>query len=172
MGLFSSSKIPQPPLPDIAIHLYSPAEKVFRPDEFVSGHVSFTPIIPIVSRALETSLFGKSLVWYRTSSSSESSTDYYHWRDNAPLFEVTTNLLPSSRKPTTLEVGETYIYPFSFRFPAGTGNSRIGQYKKTDDERWTVGPHDLPPSFDTREQNHCGKNGTGKEPNYSKIEYG
>ena len=172
MGLFSSSKLPQPPLPNIAIHLYSPSEKLFRPDEDVAGHISFTPVAPIAPRALEVSLFGQSLVWHRTSHSTSngtsSSTDYHHWRDNAPLFEVATNVLPPfETHAPTLDVGETYTFPFSIRFPAGTSNNRSGQYKEDDDTIWTVEPHDLPPSFlDTS------KHGTADAPDYAKIEYG
>jgi hypothetical protein len=168
MGLFSSTKIPQPSLPDIAIHLYSPTDKIFRPDELVSGHVNFTPTVPIAPRAIEVSLFGQSLIWHRTSSSSNDSTDYYHWRDNAPLFEISTNVLPAGEPHApALSVGETYIYPFNFRFPARTGNTRFGQYKEDTDELWTVRPHDLPPTFLS-----AGKHNKDDGPNYAKVEYG
>ncbi|KAJ4376226.1 hypothetical protein N0V83_001509 [Neocucurbitaria cava] len=176
MGIFSSSKLPQPPLPDLAIHLSAPAQKVFQPDDIVTGHISFTSVVPIIPRVLEVSLFGQSLVWHRTShSNSNNTTDYHHWRDKAPLFEVATNVLSSSnlsgKKEGALscayEPGQTYTFPFSFRFPAGTGNTRFGQYKNEADERWTVTPHDLPPTF-----LHTDKNGGTDNPNYAKIEYG
>jgi hypothetical protein len=168
MGLFSSP-IPQPPLPKIAIDLYCSNDKVFRPDELVSGRVTFTPVAPIAPRALEVSLFGESLVWYRTSTSSGDSTDYHHWRDNAPLFEIATDVIQTSdSKALILQPGETYIYPFNFRFPAGTNRSRACQYKNNADELWTVAPHDLPPSFLIASK--YGRN--GEEPSYAKIEYG
>ncbi|KAF1849372.1 uncharacterized protein K460DRAFT_365256 [Cucurbitaria berberidis CBS 394.84] len=174
MGLFKSSpKLAQPPLPNLAIHLYNPTDKVFKPDDVVTGHISLAPIIPITPYALEVSLFGQSLIWLRTShrKNSNSMMDYYHWRDNAPLFEVSENVLPSPSKKeesmTVYQPGQTYTFPFHFRFPAGTRNSRLGQYKQDSDERWTVTPHDLPPTF-----LHTDKLGDATEPDYAKIEYG
>lgn len=172
MGLFSSSKIPKPALPKISIRLSTPSEKVFKPDDVVSGYVAFAPTVPIVPHAIEVSLFGQSLVWLRTGANAGkgSTTDYHHWRDNAPLFEVTTNVLPAfDSKAPTLQPGEKYTYPFQFQFPAGTGNSRFGQYNKDEDMRWTVGPHLLPPSF-----LHTGTHGTnmGEDADFAKIEYG
>jgi hypothetical protein len=147
MGLFSSTKIPQPPLPNIIIDLSTPSDKVFRPHDVVSGNIIFVPTVPIIPRAIEVSLFGQSLVWYRTdTTTSSNSRDYHHWRDNAPLFEVTTNVVPAfDLKAPTFAPGETYTYPFQFQLPAGTGNSRVGQYKNNGDTRWTVRPHLLPP---------------------------
>ncbi len=63
MGLFKSSNLPQPPLPDLAIHLYHPADKVYKPDDIVAGHVDLTPVVPITPFAIEASLFGNSLIW-------------------------------------------------------------------------------------------------------------
>ncbi|KAF2126922.1 hypothetical protein P153DRAFT_297094, partial [Dothidotthia symphoricarpi CBS 119687] len=165
MGLFSSNKPPQPPLPTLTIHLYSPAETVFKPNDQVSGHVILTPIESINPRAVEVSLFGQSLVWLRTShSSSNNHTSYYHFRDNAPLFEVTTDVLLNH----DLQAGQVYTFPFSFRFPEGTGNSRVASYKKSDDARWTVGPHNLPPSFF-----HGSKYAHDlDDADFAKIEYG
>jgi hypothetical protein len=172
MGIFSSNKIPQPPLPDIALHLYCPTDKIFRPDELVSGHVSFTPVAPIAPHALEVSLFGQSLIWHRTthsrSTGNTSSTDYHHWRDHAPLFEVITSVLPPwDPQAPALAVGQNYTYPFSFYFPNGTSNTRFGQYKDDSDELWTSGPHDLPPTFLS-----ASKYSKDDGPNYAKVEYG
>lgn len=174
MGLFNSSKIPQKPLPDLAIHLYFPTDKVFQPDDVVSGHITLIPIESITPQAIEVSLFGRSLVWHRTSHRNQNeTTDYHHWRDNAPLFEVTQNVLPGamttgiSMESSILKAGATYTFPFQFRFPKGTGNSRVGQYEKNTDERWTIQPHNLPPTF-----LHTYRNGKGTEPDYAKIEYG
>ncbi|OAK95424.1 hypothetical protein IQ06DRAFT_329420 [Phaeosphaeriaceae sp. SRC1lsM3a] len=165
----SSSKLPQPPLPNIEIHLSSPADKVFRPDDIVSGWIAFTPTVPIAPRAIVASLWGYTQIWHRTShSTSNNSTDYYHWRDNAPLFEVETNVLhtPDS-KPSTLNPGQLYSYPFQFRFPLGTANSRLVQYKDNADPRFTVGPHQLPPTF------WQGSNrGIEGAPNWAKVQYG
>ncbi len=66
-----------------------------------------------------------------------------------------------------LQPGQTYTFPFNFRFPAATGNNRTGQYKENNDERWTVQPHTLPATFI---QNS--KYGDVNKPNFSKIEYG
>jgi len=169
MGLFSSTKIPQPPLPDIAIHLYCSIDHIFRPNELVSGQVSFTPVAPIAPHALVVSLFGQSLIWHRTSQTdSNHSTDYYHWRDNAPLFEVVKNVLPPwDPKAPALAVGQSYTYPFSFRFRTGTSNTRLGQYKEDADELWTVGPHELPPTFLS-----ASKHSKVDQPYYAKVEYG
>lgn len=169
MGLFNSPKFPQPPLPNMTINLSATADKVFRPDDIITGHIAFTPVVPIAPHAIEVSLNGQSLVWYRTRyKSNNDKTYYHHWRDNAPLFEVVKSVLPAlDSKSPPLQVGQTYTYPFFFRFPAGTGNSRTGQYKQDDDEMWTTRPHDLPPSF-----LHTDKYGTGEHANYAKIEYG
>ncbi|KAF1945986.1 hypothetical protein EJ02DRAFT_451091 [Clathrospora elynae] len=169
MGLFSSSKIPQPPLPNLAIHLHNPTDKVFRPDDVVTGHIELTPVTSITPEAILVSLFGQSLIWHRTSSNDMNNhTTYHHWRDNAPLFEVTEELVRSrDTKLRTLEPGRRYTFPFSFRFPRGTGNTRAGQYKQDSDERFTIYPHDLPPSFF-----HKGKFTDGTEPDWARIEYG
>lgn len=168
MGLFST-KYPQPPLPDIGIHLSNPADKVYRPDDIVNGWVTFTPTVPIAPRAIVASLWGHAQIWHRTShTNSNNSSDYHHWRDNAPLFEVQTNILQTSdSKPSTLEVGRTYTYPFQFRFPIGTANNRGGQYQNDADARWTVGPHQLPPTF-WSSSNHSIEGA----PNWAKVEYG
>jgi hypothetical protein len=169
MGLFSSPKPPQPLLPAFAIQILAAVDKVFRPDDIVTGHIIFVPVTPITPHGIEVSLFGQTLIWYRTShSTGHNSTEYHHWRDCAPLFEVTTNVLPvQDSKAPPLEVGKTYTFPFSFRFPAGTGNSRIGQYQNDHDVRWTTGPHPLPPSF-LNPDSHKG----GEDADYAKVEYG
>jgi hypothetical protein len=70
-------------------------------------------------------------------------------------------------KTPVFEVGQTYTYPFFFRFPVGTGNTRAVQYKKNEDERWTIGPHELPPSF-----LQTSSIGSEVDANFAKIEYG
>lgn len=65
MGIFSHSKQPsQPPLPTITIHLDEATDKIFRPDDIVTGHVNIVPVGPIAPEAIEVSLFGQSIVWY------------------------------------------------------------------------------------------------------------
>ncbi|KAF2822245.1 hypothetical protein CC86DRAFT_301149, partial [Ophiobolus disseminans] len=141
---------------------------VARPPKSVLPHVSFTPVAFIAPRALEVSLFGHSLIWHRTSHKNGNSTEYHHWQDNALLFEVAKNVLPAEEMNTpTLEVGHTYTFPFHFRFPARTSNTRLGRYKEDGDELWTVTPHELPPSF----LNHS-RYSTDDSPNYHKVEYG
>jgi hypothetical protein len=169
MRFLRSSKVLQPPLPDISIHLTSPSEKIFRPDDAVTGYVSFAPTVPIAPHAIEVSLFGQSLVWYRIITRNTPDTvSCTHFRDNAPMFEVTTNILPAfEAMPPTLQPGEIFTYPFQFQFPAGTGHTRFVQYKKDEESEWTVRPHLLPPSF------LCtGKRGAGDHANFAKIEYG
>ncbi|KAH7385961.1 hypothetical protein BKA66DRAFT_461235 [Pyrenochaeta sp. MPI-SDFR-AT-0127] len=174
MGFFKSSpKIPQPPLPNLAIHLYGPTDKVFKPDDIVTGHIALTPIVSITPQVIEVSLFGQSMIWYRVGHKNQKSntTSYSHYRDNAPLFEVAENVLPNHSSEgkllNTFDPGQTYTFAFGFRFPAGTGNSRFGQYKQDVDERWVVTPHDLPPTF-----LHTGKMGDGTDADYAKVEYG
>lgn len=191
MGLFSSNKPPQPPTPDLTIHIYGTEEKCYKPNDYVSGHVILTPVESMRPQALEVSLFGQSLVWLRTSSNDGNHTTYYHYRDNAPLFEVTTDVLPNrgldsnqyhdnsigehiekmeKGPPDTddFQPGQSYTFPFSFRFPEGTGNSRLSSYKQADDGRWTVDPHKLPPTFYHGSQ-YSRDHG---EPDFAKIEYG
>jgi hypothetical protein len=174
MGLFSSNKIPQPPLPTLQILLTD--RKVHRPDDIVTGFIALTPLLPISPHAINVSLFGQSQIWHRIDvSSSDSASDYRHWRDNAPLFEVSENVLLQTNvddkkgkgETELLLPGQTYQFPFSFRFPSGTGNARWRQYKNAADQKFSIGPHDLPPSF-----LHTGKYGNGTDANYAKIEYG
>jgi hypothetical protein len=147
-----------------------PSGKVYRPNDLVTGHVSFVPVVPIVPQAIEVTLFGQSRIWHRTkSSNANNNADYYHWRDNAPLFQVSTNVFPqSNQNGAPCEPRQRYSYAFSFRFPAATGNSRVGQYKAGNGQAFTTGTHTLPPSFliTTR------KDGSDDSPNYAKIEYG
>jgi hypothetical protein len=159
MGLFNSSKIPQPPLPNLAVYLDDTEDKVYRPNEVVKGHVILTPVASIEPHALQVSLFGQLLVWHRTSGSTDDSSDYYHWRDNAPFFIVTQNILHTAtttaygdekeKQPVTsrLEAGQTYRVSFQFTFPARTGKTRAGQYKHDNDQKYTIGLHNLPPTF-------------------------
>ena len=106
--------------------------------------------------------------------SDKSMTSYTHYRDNAPLFEVFEDVLQAGssekeedKKVTVFQPGQTYTFPFHFRFPLGTANSRHGQYKDTADQRWTVQPHHLPPTF-----LHPSNSEDDSRPNYAKIEYG
>jgi hypothetical protein len=173
MRFFRSSKLSQPPLPNLSIHLDTSSDKVFRPDELVTGQMILTPIVPITPHAIEVSLYGQSLVWHRTGhgGGGQTAAKYYHWRDNAPLFEVCTNVLSTSHTTTSrFEPNQAYNFPFSFRFPVSTGNSRLGQYKKNGDERWAIGPHFLPPSF--FHTNNAASNIDTNYANYAKIEYG
>ncbi|ORY14468.1 hypothetical protein BCR34DRAFT_560510 [Clohesyomyces aquaticus] len=145
MGLFKSSKhVPQEPLPSLELHLLDDPDRVFKPDETVAGHIVLTTPIPIKPQALEVTLWGKSETWIRTEHKSENSTTYYHYRDHAPLFDVTSNVAP---KGETFVPGQVYKFPFGFRVPAGTGYERSGIYEKPQDGVWTVGPHNLPPTF-------------------------
>ena len=66
-----------------------------------------------------------------------------------------------------LQPGQTYTFPFSFRFPAASGNNRHNLYENDGDERWTIQPHILPPSFLINYSF-----GSDTEPNFAKIEYG
>jgi hypothetical protein len=172
MGLFSSSKIPQPPLPNLEIILDS--DQTYRPDDIVKGHIALTPLLPISPHALNVALFGQSLIWHRVDvSSSDSASNYYHWRDNAPFFEVAEDVLHADhdvkreKGPLDLLPGQTYQFRFEFRLPRGTANSRHGQYKNDADAKFNIGPHDLPPTF-----LHTDRNGKGTDANYAKIEYG
>jgi hypothetical protein len=119
-----SSKIPQPPLPDILIDLSAPPDKVYRTDDIVTGNITLVPSVPLVPDAIEVSLFGKSLVWYCTATVINNVTHYWHWRDNGPLIEITLNVLPNLHTTAPiLASGESYTYPFQFRFPSSVSNS-------------------------------------------------
>jgi hypothetical protein len=188
MGLFSSRKIPQPPLPDLAVHIHDAADKVYRPDDVVSGQIVLKPVAFIEPEALEVSLFGQSLIWYRTSSTSRNSdgssgsTSYSHWRDNAPLFEETQDILHAvtamsndekkgkQQVASRFEAGQTYTFPFKFTFPSETSNTRYGQYKNDSDKKYDIGPHDLPPTF--LQTNRGKTKDVGTDADFAKIEYG
>ncbi|KAF2250852.1 hypothetical protein BU26DRAFT_517629 [Trematosphaeria pertusa] len=149
MGLFKHSKQPSAPLPVLSLQLSTPQDKVFKPNDTVTGHVSLSTPIPINPQAVDVSLWGHSSVWLRTSHHNTTHddhrhTDYTHYRDNAPLFAVTSNLLQHAQ---TLQPGQNYTFPFSFRVPQGTGLNRMGCYKMDTDDRWTAQPHLLPPTF-------------------------
>jgi hypothetical protein len=164
----SSPNIPQPPRPFINVRLSTPSGTVFRPYSVVTGEIALTPITDIAPHAIEVSLIGQAVIWYRLRYSNNQGVAFYkHWRDNAPLFEATSNLLPiSDSEQRTLEAGHTYTYPFLLQFPEVTPNCRRGQYKKDRFELWAVGPHNLPPSFLLTKSG-----GSNEEPNYAKIEY-
>jgi hypothetical protein len=125
-GSLQLIEISSAPLPNMTINLSATADKVFRPDNIITGHVSFTPVVPIAPHAIEVSLNGQSLVWYRTSyKTNNDKTYHHHWRDNAPLLEVVKSVLPAlDSKSPPLQVGQTYTNPIFFRFPAGTGNKQ------------------------------------------------
>jgi len=142
MGLFKSST--PTPKPNLALQLASPKDQVFKPNDTVYGQVTLTTPIILQPQAIEVSLCGHSAVWLRTSHRHNNNTSYTHYRDNVPLFAVTQNLFSN---PQPLNPGEEYTFPFSFRVPEGTGTSRLGGYKNDADERWTVHPHALPPTF-------------------------
>lgn len=151
MGFFKSSpKEPPQPLPSLALHLGNHQDHIFKPNDTISGHIALNTPVPITPQAIEVSLWGNSKVWIRRSHSrsnsttGSSSTDYHHYRDNAPLFTVTFNLLPEQR---TLLTDQTYNFPFNFRVPQGTGFDRSDCYQNPQDDRWTTKPHDLPPTF-------------------------
>lgn len=169
MGLFDTPEAPQQALPIMEIHITSPPNKVFKPYDVVEGYIALVPAFPIAPQALEVSLFGRTQISHRTyRRQHQSIIYYYHWRDNAPLFEITTNVLQTSASgPTTLDVGQTYKYPFQSRLPMRTDNSRKGQYKQDDDSRWTIGPHQLPPSL-----RHDKAEGFDGHAGHAQIEYG
>ncbi|KAG9194218.1 hypothetical protein G6011_04253 [Alternaria panax] len=149
MGLFSSSKIPQPPLPDLTIHLHHAAERVYRPDDIVKGHIVLAPVASIKPEALRVSLFGQSLVWHRRDVGSNNTTDYHHWRDNAPLFEVFQDILHAANANednkekqqaiSKFEPGQTYTFPFQFTFPAGPAIHDMANTKRISIRNTTLG---------------------------------
>jgi hypothetical protein len=148
MGFFRSNKEPRPSLPSISPYLTSTQDTVFKPNDTVSGYIELATPFPITPQAIEISLWGESKTWIRTSSThgsgNNTSTSYRHYRDNAPLFTLTSNLLP---KTAELFPGQIHSFPFSFRVPEGTGVNRSGCYEDDTDARWTVFPHNLPPTF-------------------------
>lgn len=150
MGFFKSNKEPQPPLPSLSLHLTSKQDTVFKPNDTVSGYIEIATPLLITPQAIEVTLWGESKTWIRTSSSHTNGTtgsrssDYRHYRDNAPFFNLTSNLLPNA---TELVPGRINTFPFSFRVPEGTGINRSGCYQDDTDARWTVFPHNLPPTF-------------------------
>jgi hypothetical protein len=148
MGFFTSSKEPKPSLPSLALHLTSKQETVFRPNDIISGRIELVTPLPITPQAIEVTFWGESKTWIRTTSNSNSTgsttRNYRHYRDNAPLFTLTSNLLP---KAAELLPEQIHAFPFSFRVPEGTGINRSGCYEDDTDARWTVFPHNLPPTF-------------------------
>ncbi|KAF2470145.1 uncharacterized protein BDR25DRAFT_304100 [Lindgomyces ingoldianus] len=164
MGLFKPSKSQQGPLPNVELYLAPQRETVFKPNDVISGHIVLSTPIPVMPQAVEVTLWGKSETWIRKSSSrgngSTATTDYYHYRDHAPLFDVTFNVFP---KAETLVPGQEYTFPFSFRVPEGTGFNRSQCYEQPDNAIWTVQPHHLPPTFFFGREDY---------PDNSKISYG
>ncbi|PSN66199.1 hypothetical protein BS50DRAFT_574666 [Corynespora cassiicola Philippines] len=148
MGIFSSNKTPETPLPNFALHLATDQEHIFKPNDTVSGHVSINPAIPITPQAVEISFWGQSMVWIRESHQSHAGNNstrrYHHYRDNAAFFTVTYNLM---RTPQVLEPGQNHDFRWEFRVPEGTSIIRNGCYQNDNDERWTTYPHPLPPTF-------------------------
>lgn len=163
MGLFSSKKPPPGPVPALSLFLASQQDQVFKPDDYVTGHVMLSTPIPLQPQAIEVSLWGRSSVWTRTESKNQAtnSSDYEHYRDIVPLFSVTYNVLQPG---DMIQPGQNYTFPFTFRVPRGTSINRTGGYKKDTDERWTVEPHHLPPTF------FWGHKET--EPDHARIFYG
>ncbi|KAF2867650.1 hypothetical protein BDV95DRAFT_670992 [Massariosphaeria phaeospora] len=167
MGLFGSSKDKGPyvPLPELSLQLANPPDKVFKPDSTVSGHITLIVPQPINPQAIEVSLWGLSKVWLRRDvSSSDKSSEYHHWRDHAPFFTVSHNLLEKPQQQ--LVPGQAYTFPFSFRVPEATANYRAGFYKQDNDGRWTSAPHALPPTF------FWGVRPGQGIPDYAEISYG
>ncbi|KAF2122605.1 hypothetical protein BDV96DRAFT_2684 [Lophiotrema nucula] len=162
MGIFSRSKTPEAPLPHLSLSLTTTEEHIFRPNDTVSGNVELSAPYSLTPQAVEVSLWGLSKVWIRTSSSSSNnSTDYTHYRDDAPLFTVTFNLFP---QPYALLPDQVYNFPFNFRVPEGTGFNRTECYKNPQDDPYNVLPHHLPPTF------FAGK--SDDWPDHAKISYG
>lgn len=199
MGLFSRFKEPEGPLPSLIVHISTPEDKVFHPDDTVTGHVSFSTPIPLTPQALEINFWGMSTVWLRTShstgTSDNRSTEYRHYRDNAPLFQVCTNVLETLPPPapgagdlheekgaSTLQHDQkdinqgvryfipdrTYTFPFQFRVPAGTSSNRSGFYRSDNEAPWTVQPHPLPPTMFWGTM----ASSTKEYPNHAFVEYG
>lgn len=142
MGVFRSHKHRVPPPPIFDLHLSTPQDRVLKPNDIIRGHVTLLTQTPIPPQAIEASFWGHSSAWLRTSSSSDTSTSYRHYRDNVPLFNVTFNLLDQQIHP-----GQEHCFPFEFRVPESTSSHRLGGYKDDLDTRWTVQPHHLPPTF-------------------------
>ncbi|KAF2496215.1 hypothetical protein BU16DRAFT_460524, partial [Lophium mytilinum] len=148
MGLFSSSKSDQPqtPLPSLELRLAHSKDTVIKPGNTITGEVTLSTTVPITPQSIEVAFWGQSQTWIRTSSTSNNSTTYYHFRDDAPLFRVTSNVLPKADGGALLP-GQPYTMPFTFTTPMGTGFHRANIYKHPEDAVFTTGPHDLPPTF-------------------------
>ncbi|KAF2686723.1 kinase-like protein [Lentithecium fluviatile CBS 122367] len=163
MGLFSKSTNTGP-LPTINVSLNTPQDHVFKPNDTVTGHITLSTPIPLNPQAIEASLWGNSNVWMRddfnNSSSETTKHDYYHYRDNVPLFNIVFNVLTEKH----LQPGLTYTFPFQFRVPQGTNANRAGGYKDNNDSRWTIQPHLLPPTFQWGQRTD--------DPDHAKITYG
>lgn len=158
MGFFSSRSRPEVPKPSVVVCLERPQETVYRPNDTISGHVEIiTTATPFTAGQVVVSFWGESKVWIRTSSSTTNSstgtnsTDYYHYRDNVQLFNITLNLLPEF---VQVHPNQPQRYPFSFQMPKGTNVDRTGCYKDPKEKHWsalpniwTTLPHSLPPSF-------------------------
>ncbi|KAF2005595.1 hypothetical protein P154DRAFT_402778, partial [Amniculicola lignicola CBS 123094] len=152
MGFFSRKPPePQGPVPKIQMHIHSIKDAVFKPNDIISGHITIITPFPITPQAIEVSLWGLSETWIRTShhhrgAGDTTKTDYHHYRDHAPLFTVTVNVFADSATKS-LQPGEPYSFPFTFRMPEGTSNNRSECYKDPIRVPFTVTPHHLPPSF-------------------------
>ncbi|KAF2851851.1 hypothetical protein T440DRAFT_355489, partial [Plenodomus tracheiphilus IPT5] len=167
----NAPSLPQPPLPIFTLHLHDLEDGIVHPGDKISGHILLIPIKPLNPFGLDVSFFGNSFVWHRMDTSTNNTTDYFHYRDHAPLFEVNRNLLPVER-PGVRNLsgytvpGQRYTFPFEFQVPPHTTNYRLQHYKYSGSQRWHVNPHTLPPSF-----LHTTRGGTSTDPNYAKVEY-
>ncbi|KAF2804837.1 uncharacterized protein BDZ99DRAFT_467087 [Mytilinidion resinicola] len=166
MGLFSSSKSDQPqtPLPSLELRLAHSKDTVIKPGNTITGELTLSTTVPITPQSIEVAFWGQSQTWLRTSSSTNNSTTYYHFRDQAPLFTVTCDVLPKTDGGALLP-GQPYVMPFTFTTPMGTGFNRAEVYKHPEDPVFIIGPHDLPPTF------FHGRNGPDR-PDQCSISYG
>jgi hypothetical protein len=169
MGFLSSSKSEPSsvPHPSLELHLEHLKDTVIKPGDTVSGHVQLSTTTTINPIAVEVAFWGQSQTWIRKESSSSTSsfTDYYHYRDLAPLFTVTRNVLPQSKEAAHIP-GQAYTMPFTFAMPTGTALNRAHCYQHPEDGVWTVSPHALPPTMF-----HHGRWGP-ESPNNCSISYG
>ena len=73
------------------------------------------------------------------------SSKNYYW-DRAHLVSLSLDAAKVSVLQH-LEPGRAYAYPFHFRSPDSTDFNKIGCFKKDADQRWTVHPYPLPPTY-------------------------
>lgn len=130
MGISSLIKMPQSPLLNLSICVHDPPDRIYRPGDTVLGHIVLSHTVPISPQAIQVTLSGRSLVWALTCTHTENMTHYRHWRDNAPLFAITQNVLPllnnveiESTGTESFAANQTYTFPFEFVFATETSNS-------------------------------------------------